>query len=235
MAAVSPALPPASPRPPCPCGSSLQQELRGLSAALSEKLDRLAAALAGLSQEVATVRTQVDRLRRRPRGPGPKSQASWPRALARGPHWAQGPGHRHLLYPRQKGPTRPKPKILRGQAEGSRAGDASGLSWGTQHLVPQPPPDAPQAEPSGTSSSPSQHLPSSVCSRAGLTVHPPLRHTGGPQNPPAPSVPAAFPPRTASPASSADAEPLAAVAVPSETQNWPKALATLVQWNELGL
>ncbi|KAF6086126.1 KRAB-A domain containing 1 [Phyllostomus discolor] len=222
VATISPALPPASPRPPCPCGSSLRQELRGLSAALSEKLDRLAAALAGLSQEVATVRTQVDRLRRRPRGPGPKSQASWPWALPRGPHWAQGPAHRHLLCRRQKGPTRPKPKLLRGQAEGCRAGDASGLSWGTQHLVPQPPPDAPQAEPSGTGSSPSQHPPSSACSRAGLTVHPPLRHTGGPQNPPAPSVPAAFPPRMASPASSADAEPPAAAAVPADTQNWPK-------------
>ncbi|XP_045689932.1 protein KRBA1 isoform X2 [Phyllostomus hastatus] len=222
VATISPALPPASPRPPCPCGSSLRQELRSLSAALSEKLDRLAAALAGLSQEVATVRTQVDRLRRRPRGPGPKSQASWPWALPRGPHWAQGPAHRHLLYRRQKGPTRPKPKLLRGQAEGCRAGDASGLSWGTQHLVPQLPPDAPQAEPSGTSSSPSQHPPSSACSRAGLTVHPPLRHTGGPQNPPAPSVPAAFPPRTASPASSVDAGPPAAAAVPADTQNWPK-------------
>ncbi|XP_053527928.1 protein KRBA1 isoform X2 [Artibeus jamaicensis] len=219
---VSPALPPASPRPPCPCGSSLRQELRSLSAALSEKLDRLATALAGLSQEVATVRTQVDRLGRRPRGPGPKSQASWPWALPRGPHWAQGPARRHLLYRRQKGPTRPKPKILRGQAEGCRAGDISGLSQGTLHLVPQLPPDAPQAEPSGTGSSPSQHPPSSACSRAGLSVHPQRRHTGGPQNPPAPSVPAAFPPQMASPASCADAEPPAAAAVPPGTQNWPK-------------
>ncbi|KAM5302628.1 protein KRBA1 isoform 2-T2 [Glossophaga mutica] len=221
-AAVAPALPPAAPRPPCPCGSSLRQELCSLSAALSEKLDRLAAALAGLSQEVATVRSQVERLGRRPRGPGPKSQASWPWALPRAPHWAQGPARRHLLYRRPKGPTRPKPKMLRGQAEGCRAGDASGPSRGTLHLVPPPPPDAPQAEPSGTSSSPSQHPPSSVCSRAGLTVHPLIRHAGGPQNPPAPSAPAAFPPRMASPASSADAEPLAAAAVPTETQNWPK-------------
>lgn len=222
MATISPALPPAFPRPPCPCGSSLQQELHSLSAALSEKLDRLATALAGLTQEVAMVRTQVDRLGRRPRGPGPKSQTSWPWALPRGPHWAQGPARRHLLYRRQKGPTRPKPKILRSQAEGCRAGDASGLSRGTLHLVPQLPLEAPRAEPSGTSSSPSQQPPSSACSRAGLIVHPPLRHTGGPQSPPVPSVPAAFPPQIASPASSVDAEPRAAVAVPTETQNWPK-------------
>ncbi|XP_036891450.1 protein KRBA1 isoform X2 [Sturnira hondurensis] len=222
MATVSPALPPASPRPPCPCGSSLRQELRSLSAALSEKLDQLATALAGLSQEVATVRTQVGRLGRRPRGPGPRSQASWPWSLPRGPHWAQRPARRHLLYWGQKGPTRPKPKILRGQAEGCRAGDVPGLSRGTLPLVPQLPPDAPQAEPSGTSSSPSQHPPSSACSRAVLTVHPQLRHTGGPQSPPAPSVPAAFPPRMASPASSADAEPPAAAAAPLETPNWPK-------------
>ncbi|XP_016050956.1 PREDICTED: protein KRBA1 isoform X2 [Miniopterus natalensis] len=219
-ATVPPALPPASPRPPCPCGNSLQQELCSLSAALSEKLDRLAAALAGLSQEVATMRTQVDRLGRRPRGPGPKGQASWPWALPRGPHWAHGLAHRHLPYRRQKGPTRLKPKVLPGQAEGCRAGDASGLSRETLHPVPQLPPDAPQAEPSGTSCSP-QQPPSSACSRAVVTVHPPLRHAGGPQSPPASSVPAAFPPQTASPATSADAEPPAA-AGPARTRSWPK-------------
>ncbi|XP_015428195.1 PREDICTED: protein KRBA1 isoform X1 [Myotis davidii] len=221
MATVPPALPPASPRTPCPCGSSLQQELRSLSATLSEKLDQLASALAGLSQEVATMRTQVHRLGRCPRGPGPKGQASWPWALPRGPHWAHGPARRHLPYWRQKGPARPKPKTLHGQAEGCRAGEASRLSLGTRHLVPQPPPGAPQAEP-GTSSSPSQHPPPSACSRAVLTVHPLLGHIGGPQTPPAPSVPAAFPPQMASPATSADAEPPAAAAAPTGPRNWPK-------------
>ncbi|XP_054420470.1 protein KRBA1 [Pteronotus mesoamericanus] len=221
-ATASPALPPAAPRPPCPCGGSLQQELRGLSAALAEKLERLAAALAGLSQEVATVRAQVGQLGRRPQGPGSKSRASWPWAPRRGPHWAHSPAHRHLPHRRQKGPTRPRPKILRSQAEGCRAGEAAGLSRGALHLVPQLPPGAPQAESSGTSSSPSQQPPSSAFSRAGLPVHPPLRHTGGPQSPPAPSAPAAFPPQMASPASRADAEPPAAAAVPTETQSWPK-------------
>lgn len=222
MATVPPALPPASPRPPCPCGSSLQQELHNLSATLSEKLDQLTSALAGLSQEVATMRTQVHRLGRCPKGPGPKGQASWPWALPRGPYWAHGPARRHLPYWRQKGPTRPKPKILHGPGEGCRAGEASGLSLGTLHLVPQRPPGAPQAEPSGTSSSPSQHPPPSACSRAVLTVHPLLGHIGGPQTPPAPSVPAAFPPQMASPATSADAEPPAAAAAPTGPQNWPK-------------
>ncbi|XP_019510898.1 PREDICTED: protein KRBA1 [Hipposideros armiger] len=221
-AVVPPALPPASPRPPCPCGSSLQQELHSLSATLSEKLDQLATALAGLSQEVATLRTQVSRLGRRPWGPGPKGQASWPRVLLRGPHWAHGPANRHLPYRRQKGPTRLKPKSLRGQAEGCRAGDTSGLSHGTAHLLPQLSPDAIPAEPPESSSSPSQQPPYSACSRAMLTVHPPLGHTGGHQSPPPPSVPAAFPPQMASPATSSDAEPPAAAAAPTGTRNWPK-------------
>ncbi|KAM5205706.1 protein KRBA1 isoform 3-T4 [Hipposideros larvatus] len=221
-AVVPPALPPASPRPPCPCGSSLQQELHSLSATLSEKLDQLATALAGLSQEVATLRTQVSRLGRRPWGPGPKGQASWPRVLLRGPHWAHGPANRHLPYRRQKGPTRLKPKSLRGQAEGCRAGDTSGLSHGTTHLLPRLSPDAIPAEPPESSSSPSQQPPYSACSRAMLTVHPPLGHTGGHQSPPPPSVPAAFPPQMASPATSADAEPPAAAAAPTGTRNWPK-------------
>ncbi|EPY88834.1 hypothetical protein CB1_000152012 [Camelus ferus] len=41
VATVPPALPLACPQPPCPCGSSLQQELCSLGAALLEKLDRL--------------------------------------------------------------------------------------------------------------------------------------------------------------------------------------------------
>ncbi|XP_045434586.1 protein KRBA1 isoform X4 [Pipistrellus kuhlii] len=235
LAPDPPAVPPASPRPPCPCGSSLQQELRSLSATLSEKLDQLASALAGLSQEVATMRTQVDRLGRCPRGPGAKGQASWRWALPRRPHWAHGPARRRLLYWRQKGPARPKPKILRGQTEGCRAGEASGLSLGTLHLVPQLPPGAPQAEPSGTSSSPSQHPPSSACSHAVLTVHPRLGHIGGPQTPPAPSVPAAFPPQMASPATSADAEPPAAAAAPTGPRNWPKDPNSLLVGVQRGL
>ncbi|KAM8813075.1 protein KRBA1 isoform 2-T2 [Rhynchonycteris naso] len=222
MASIPPALPPASPRPPCPCGSSLQQELHSLSAALSEKLDRLATALAGLSQEVATMRTQVDRLRRHPRNHGPKGQASWPWALPRGPHWAHGPARRHLSYWRQKGPTRPKPKTLRGQAEGCRVGDTSDPSQGPLHLVRQQPLNVPPAEPSGTSASPSLQPSSSACSRAMLTGKPPLGHMGGPQSPPTPSVPAAFLSQVASSTTSAATEPPAAAAAPTGTRNWPK-------------
>lgn len=153
------------------------------------------------------MKTQVDRLGRRPRGPGPKGQASWPWALP----W--GTAQRHLPYWRRKGPTRPKPKVLRGQAEGCRAGDTSGLSHRTLHLVPP-------AESSGPRSSSSQQPPYAACSRAVLTVHPALGHTGGHQSPPPPSVPAAF--QMSSPATSADAEPPTAVAAPAGTQNWPR-------------
>nr|XP_031530398.1 protein KRBA1 [Vicugna pacos] len=169
----------------------------------------------GLSQEVAAVRTQVDRLGRRPRGPGPKG-------LPRGPRWASSPARRHRPYWRQKGPTRPRPKILGGPAEGSRAGDL-GLSSGRLHLVPQLPPDTHPAEPSGPSSSPSQQPLSSACSSCTmLTVHHPLRHTGGCKSPPPPSVPTALPPQVAPAMTSADVELLAAVAVPTRTLNWPK-------------
>ncbi|XP_020934374.1 protein KRBA1 isoform X5 [Sus scrofa] len=193
-ATVPPALPLAAPRPPCSCGSSLQQELRSLGAALSEKLDRLAVALAGLSQEVVTVRTQVHQLGRRPRGLGPKG-------LPRGPRWASGPAHRPRPYWRHKGPTRPRPKILRGQA----------------------------AEPSGPSSSPSQQPLSSACSRrAMLTVCQPLGHTGGRQSPLPPSLPAALPSQVAPPGASADGEPLATVAAPARPLNWPKDPSSLL-------
>uniref|UniRef100_M3Y5V3 KRAB-A domain containing 1 n=1 Tax=Mustela putorius furo TaxID=9669 RepID=M3Y5V3_MUSPF len=221
-AAVRPALLQAPP-PPCPCGSCLQPELRSLGAALSEKLDRLAAALAGLSQEVATMRTQVDRLGRRSRGLGPKCQASWPWAPSRGSRWAHGPAHRHLPYWRQKGPTRPKPKILRAQAEGGRAGDTSGLSCRRFRPASQLPPDTPTAEPSGPSSSPSQQPLSSACScRAVVPLHASLGHSGGPRSPPTPTVPtAALPPQMAS-ASRVEAEPLFAAAVPPGAQSRPK-------------
>ncbi|XP_045877512.1 protein KRBA1 isoform X2 [Meles meles] len=226
-AAVRPALPQAPP-PPCPCGSCLQPELRSLGAALSEKLDRLAAALAGLSQEVATMRTQVDRLGRRPRGLGPKCQASWPWAPSRGSRWANGPAHRHLPYWRQKGPSRPKPKILRAQAEGSRAGDTSGLSCRRFPLASQLSPDAPTAEPSGPSSSPCQQPLSSACScRAVVPVHASLGPSGGPQSPPTPTVPSALPPQMAS-AGRVEAEPLFTAAVPPGARSRPKDPSSLM-------
>ncbi|KAF7482813.1 Hypothetical predicted protein [Marmota monax] len=190
-AAVSPLWPAASPQPPCPCGRPLRQELHSLGAALTEKLDQLATALAGLAQEVATMRTQVDRLGRRHQGPGPKRQASWPWSLPRGPRWANGLGHRHVPYWRQKGPARPKPKILRVQAEGCRTGDPLGLPRGRVHLVP---PDAPPAEPSRPRPSPSQQPPSMApnCHTV-LTGHPLLGHPGC-QGPLPTFVPAALPP-----------------------------------------
>ncbi|XP_027622467.1 protein KRBA1 [Tupaia chinensis] len=225
-AAASPALQAASPRPPCPCGKPLQQELHGLGAALTEKLDGLAAALAGLVQEVATMRSQVDRLGRCPRHPGPKCQASWPWPLPRGPRWTNGPGHRHLPYWRQKGPIRPKPKVLRGQAEGRRAGDPPRLSRGSVRLVPQPPPLTPPAEPSGPSCShPLEPLSAHGC-HAVPTGHPILRHAGGRQSPLSPSVPAALPPQVAFlPATGADAgaAPLGDPSQPKEPSSLPPA------------
>ncbi|XP_008588591.1 PREDICTED: protein KRBA1-like [Galeopterus variegatus] len=223
-AAVSPASSATSLPPPCPCGKPLRQELHSLGAALAEKLDRLAVTLAGLAQEVATMRTHVDRLGRRPRGPGQKGQTSWSWTLPRGPRWANGPGHRYLPYWRQKGPTRPKPKILRGQVEGCRAGDPPGLSRGRGHLMPQLPSDPPPAEISGPNCSPSQQPPSSAPScQAVLTVYPPFGHTGGHQSPVSPSVPAALPPQMASPpAASADTDPLAAGAAQAGNPDQPK-------------
>ncbi|XP_038308316.1 protein KRBA1 isoform X16 [Canis lupus familiaris] len=227
VAAIPPALPQAPPQS-CPCGSGLQPELRSLGAALSEKLDRLATALAGLSQEVATMRTQVDRLGKRPRGPGSKCQASWPWAPSRGPRWSNGPAHRHLPYWRQKGPTRPKPKILRGQADSCRAGDASGLSRRFRP-VSQLPPDAPMAEPSGPSSSPSQQPLSSARSCcAGVPVPASLGHTGGHQSPPLLSVPTALPPQMASLTTRGDAEPRFSAVVPPGTLSWPKDASSLM-------
>ncbi|KAM4873924.1 protein KRBA1 [Thomomys bottae] len=208
------------PRLPCPCGGTLQQELHSLGAALEAKLDRLAATLAGLTQEVATMRTQVDRLGRRPRGPGPK-----PWALPRGPRWASGLGHRHLPYWRQKGPTRPKPKILRAQAEGGRAGDLQGLSRGKAYLVP---PGAPLAEPSRPSCSPAQQPPSLPSCHTVLTGHPLLGHTGRHQSPPPPLVPAALSPLVASPATSSDTELLTAGVSQIRVPNRPKEPSSLV-------
>uniref|UniRef100_A0A8C6CKH1 KRAB-A domain containing 1 n=1 Tax=Moschus moschiferus TaxID=68415 RepID=A0A8C6CKH1_MOSMO len=214
-AAVPGASPGASPQPPCPCGASLQQELRSLGAALSEKLDQLAGALAGLAQEVAAVRTQVDRLGRRPWGAGPKG-------LHRGPRSASGPAHRHLPYWRHKGPPRPRPKILRGgPAEGCRAGDpSSGLSSGRLRRVP---PDTPSAEPPGPGSSPPWQPHSSACSGPAVqTVRHPLGHPEARQSPPPPSLLAAPPPQVAAPVGTAEAEPRGVVAAPPRTPKWPK-------------
>ncbi|XP_073666149.1 protein KRBA1 isoform X10 [Tursiops truncatus] len=214
-AAIPGALLRASPRPPCPCASSLQHELRGLGAALSEKLDRLAGTLAGLAQEVAAVRTQVDRLGRRPWGPGTKG-------LLWGPRWTGGPAHRHPPYWRHKGPRRPRPKILRGQAEGCRAGDSSGLASGRPRLVPQLPPDVPLAEASGPSSGP---LSSACGSPAVLTACHPLGLPESPWSPPPPLLPAAPPLQVAA---SAGAEPRAAAAAPPRTLKWPKDPSSLL-------
>uniref|UniRef100_A0A2K6ETH7 KRAB-A domain containing 1 n=1 Tax=Propithecus coquereli TaxID=379532 RepID=A0A2K6ETH7_PROCO len=217
-AAAFPALPAIASQLPCSCGKPLRQELHSLGAALAEKLDRLATALAGLAQEVATMRTQVNRLGRRPQGPGPKGQASWPWTLPRGPRWANSPGHRHLPYWRQKGPARPKPKILRGQAEGCRAGSSPALSRGRVRLVPLLPPEL-----SGPNCSPSQQPLSAPSCQAVLTVHPPLGHTVGHQSPLPRLVPAALSSQTASPpAASTDSELLAAGVAPAGIPNRPK-------------
>ncbi|KAL4669967.1 hypothetical protein H8959_008521 [Pygathrix nigripes] len=228
--AAPPVLPASSPQPPCHCGKPLQQELHSLGAALAEKLDRLATALAGLAQDVATMRIQVNRLGRRPQGPGPMSQPSWMWTLPRGPRWAHGPGHRHLPYWRQKGPTRPKPKILRGQGEGCRAGDPPGLSRGTARRAPPLPPDAPPAEPPGLHCSSSQQLLSSAPScHDAPPAHPLLGHTGGHQSPLPPLVPAALPLQGASPpAASADADMPTSGVAPAGIPDRPKEPSSLL-------
>ncbi|KAL0618455.1 Protein KRBA1 [Plecturocebus cupreus] len=229
LEAAPPALPATPLQPPCPCGKPLQQELHSLGAALAEKLDRLATALAGLAQEVATMRTQVHRLGRRPQGPGPMGQASWMWTLPRGPRWAHGPGHRHLPYWRQKGPTRPKPKILRGQGEGCRAGDRPGLSRGTTHRAPPPLPDAPPAEPPGLQRSPSQQLRSCTPScHTAPAAHPLLGHSGGHQSPLPLLVPAVLPLQGASPAASADADVLNSGVAPARIPDRPKEPSSLL-------
>ncbi|XP_037691802.1 protein KRBA1 isoform X5 [Choloepus didactylus] len=236
-APASPAWPVAPQQPLCPCGSSLQQELHSLSASLSETLGRLATALAGLSQEVANMKSQVDPPGRRAWGLAPRGQALQLRGLPRRPHWVRGPIHRHLPYWRQKGPTRPKPKVLRGQVEGRGAGNPAGLSRGKRHLVPQLPPDTPPARasvasaiPSGPSQQPVPPAPS-LCGT--MTMQPLLGHTGGSQGPLPSLVPAALSPQIASPPkASAEAEPPSAVAIPNTTRNQPKdsnSLLTVVQ------
>ncbi|XP_073917151.1 protein KRBA1 isoform X2 [Castor canadensis] len=222
--AISPPWSTTSPQPLCSCGGSLQQELHSLGTALEAKLDRLAAALTGLAQEVATMRTQVDRLGRRPRGPGSKGQASWPWTL----RWASGPGHRHLPYWRQKGPTRPKPKILRAQAEGGRAADLPGLSRGKAHVVSTLPAGAPLTELSNPNCSLAQQPSSSVPSCHAVLIGHPLRHTGHHQSPTSPLVPAPLSPLVTLPATSADAKLLAVGAAPVRVPNQPKSPNSLL-------
>lgn len=205
--------PPTSLQPPCPCGRSLQQELHNLGTALTDRLDQLAAALAGLSQEVATMRTQMDQLGRRPRSLGPKGQASWQLALPRRPRWANRLNHRHLPYWRQKGPTKPRPKVLRSQAEVCKAVDRPGLSRGKGSLVPQLPPDASFVESSRPTCSSSQQISSAPGGHTVLTALPLLEHTGCHQNPLSPAVPTA---------ASADTEPRAASVGALSTPNQPK-------------
>ncbi|XP_057632240.1 protein KRBA1 isoform X1 [Chionomys nivalis] len=211
--------PPTSSQPLCPCGRSLQQELHSLGTALTNKLDQLAAALAGLTQEVATMRTRMDRLGRRPQSLGPKGQASWRLTLSRRPRWASRLDHRHLPYWRQKGPTKPRPKILRAQTEGCKAGDRPGLSRGKGNLVPQLPPDGSLVESSRPTCSSSQQI-TVPGGHTVLTAHPLLEHTGCHQNPLSPSVPPALVPLVASPATSADTEPqaarVAAISIPNQ-------------------
>lgn len=161
------------------------------------------------------MRTQVDRLGRRPRGLGPKG-------LPRGPRLASGPAHRHPPYWRHKGPPRPRPKILRGGlAECCRAGDPSpGLSTGRLRRVP---PDTPAAEPPGPGSSPPQQPHSSACSGPAVqTVRHPLGHPEARQSPPPLSLLAAPPPQVAAPVGTAEAEPRGSVAAPPRTPKWPK-------------
>ncbi|KAM5255354.1 protein KRBA1-like [Ctenodactylus gundi] len=218
-AAVSPAQPATTPLPPCACGRSLQQELHNLGATLAEKLDQLAVALAGLAQEVATMRTQVDQLGRSPQRPGSKGQTSWPWSCPRRPRWVISPGHRHPPYWRQKGPTRPRPKILRAQVEGCRAGDPPGLSRRRVPPVPQLPADASLTEPSRPNHSSCQQPPSApVCSTV-PTEHSLLGHTGRHQSPLSHSLPAALPPQRVSPdtdLSAAGAAPVSAPALPKD-------------------
>uniref|UniRef100_A0A8C6HU02 KRAB-A domain containing 1 n=2 Tax=Mus spicilegus TaxID=10103 RepID=A0A8C6HU02_MUSSI len=214
---------PTSLQPPCPCGRSLQQELHNLGTTLTDKLDRLAAALAGLTQEVATMKTQMDQLRRRPRSLGPKGQGSWRLALPQRPRWVNRLDHRHLPYWRQKGPTRPRPKILRTQAEGCKTGDRPGLSRGKGSLVPQLPPEASLVESSRPTCSSSQQISSTPGVHTVLTAHPPLEHTACHQNPLSPSVPTSVQvPLVASPATSADTESPAARVAAISIPNQPK-------------
>lgn len=145
------------------------------------------------------MRTQVDRLGRRPRASGPKTHASWPWSSPRALRWGAGTGHRSLPYWRHRGPTRPKPRLLRGPA-----GDSPGLSGsgGRFRLTPQLPMAAPPEELPGPGADPSQQSLPLACSSG---AHPPLGHPGGPQSPPPPSAPAA--PQVPAPVTRTDVDP----------------------------
>ncbi|XP_028933401.1 protein KRBA1 isoform X3 [Ornithorhynchus anatinus] len=126
---ASPSSPP--PRPPCPCGDTLREDLRGLGATLSQQLGQIAAALSNLSRDFANVRSRVDRLERGSRRRPPP--------LSRGRRWGKGTLRRR---PRRPGPTGPPPGE---QPTGADGGSGLGCPEGT---LPGPPPSAP-AEASG--------------------------------------------------------------------------------------
>ncbi|XP_060052755.1 protein KRBA1 [Erinaceus europaeus] len=222
-ATCSPAPSPSADPPPstCPCGASLQLELRSLGAALSEKLDQMATTLAGLSQEVSAMKTQVAWLKRQPRGPAPKGLSLWAWHQARGPRWAQGRTPRPLPYGRRGSPARPRPRVLRGQPEGCRAGDTPGLASGRPRPAPPLPADASPAEPSRPISSPPQQPLSLACSGTMGTVRPSLGHAEASQSPPLPLVPAALPPPWTS-APQTDMGPQAAASAPARAPNQPR-------------
>lgn len=164
----------------------------------------------------------MDQLGRRPWSLGPKGKGSWRLALPQRPRWVNRLNHRHLPYWRQKGPTRPRPKILRTQAEGCKAGDHSGLPRGKSSLVPQLPPEASSVESSRPTCSSSQQISSTPGSHTVLTAHPSLEHTECYQNPLSPSVPTALVPLVALPTTSADPEPQTARGAAVSIPNQPK-------------
>ncbi|XP_006887344.1 PREDICTED: protein KRBA1 [Elephantulus edwardii] len=130
--------------PPCSC-RDLQQELHSLRTILSGKLDWLTATLASLSQDMVAIKDQVNRLRRHPQGHRLKGWGSWRRSSA----------YRCPPYRRPTGPSRPRPKLLRGPGEGGSTGPPMGKR-------PPPGTSASSAIPSG-----------STCGCIARTVQPP--------------------------------------------------------------
>ncbi|XP_038611393.1 LOW QUALITY PROTEIN: protein KRBA1 [Tachyglossus aculeatus] len=185
------------PRPPCPCGEALREDLRGLGATLSQQLGQIAAALAGLSRDFAAVRSHVDRLERGPRRRRRPPTLSWSR------RWGKGTLRRRPRRPGPKGP--PLGEQPKRAEEGSGVGRPQGP-------LPGPPPAAPNE-----ASSPV--LPAPAPSSSGC--YPPLngrlpcgRPEGclGPLPTPAPASPS---PRTALPPQpGGGAEPPPGAAVP---------------------
>lgn len=167
------------------------------------------------------MKTQVAWLKRQPRGPAPKGLSLWAWHQARGPRWAQGRTPRPLPYGRRGSPARPRPRVLRGQPEGCRAGDTPGLASGRPRPAPPLPADASPAEPSRPISSPPQQPLSLACSGTMGTVRPSLGHAEASQSPPLPLVPAALPPPWTS-APQTDMGPQAAASAPARAPNQPR-------------